>query len=303
MMEVLDIYRRLQASPTQKLFDEFVRGAIGDSRNLFTELLRQQREDESILTLLGFCHSLGIGTLQDEEIAKGYYDKAVALGSHMAMLFLAIYHYDPGNMDPHPNEANRLRAIDLYTMSAQLGNSVAMYNLAKILDDDSADGDRTSMEWYRKSAEAGHPDGMRHMAIRSEDGTHGVAKDPRTAIHWWSRLELIQPDPENRFRVGKLLESLGDRFEALRTYHRIKLDYPSWPYPSGSSALRIGALFMDPDFQDQMLKIIFRAEEVEAENQVLRGRVEVLETDLAYRPGGPGYEEALQDFTLSVSKS
>ena len=47
--------------------------------------------------LLGFCHSNGIGTAQDEEVAREYYLKAYRRGMRMAMIYYASLSYDTGD--------------------------------------------------------------------------------------------------------------------------------------------------------------------------------------------------------------
>ena len=61
--------------------------------------------------------------------------------------------------------------------------------------DNTRPNDEISVHWYRRTADAGQPEAMGHLAGIHYDGSHGLHKDDALAVHWlvWQReLETLK---------------------------------------------------------------------------------------------------------------
>ena len=97
-------------------------------------------------------------------------------------------------MDPskyklyHFFEKNLTKAVELYTKSAEKGNSAAMNNLGYCFEHGiGVEKNLTkAVEWYTKSAEKGHYWGMYNLGRCFEHG-NGVALNLATALEWYAK--------------------------------------------------------------------------------------------------------------------
>src|SRR6266487_5537543 len=98
------------------------RGESGVEHSLVTKNLEQsfvldlmQKNAERYQLLVGFCYSLGIGTVKDEEKAVKHWEKDIT--SYGQYLVGRSYYYGPG-VDIYYN-----KTLSHYKLSADAGNS------------------------------------------------------------------------------------------------------------------------------------------------------------------------------------
>ncbi len=129
---------------------------------------------------IGNLHARGLGGLaKNDEEARGWWEKAAALGSPNAMFNIAFTHWDKAHQGG--DEMAELReARAWFEKAAGLGEPDSMLYLA-ILHRDGRGGltaDRGSyLEWLRKSAEFGNADAMRLLAVDLHKGESGRRDD------------------------------------------------------------------------------------------------------------------------------
>lgn len=87
------------------------------------------------------------------------------------------------NADRAYRRGDLSEAIRLYRDEAGKGNAVAQARLGDVLD--KAEENEEAVQWYRRSAEQGHPDGLHGLGQMHAMG-EGVPRSHTTAIRYWS---------------------------------------------------------------------------------------------------------------------
>ncbi len=147
----------------------------------------------------------GIGVELDREAAKEWYRKAAKLGYGPAMTRLGDLE---GNVDWYrkavakgdPGAFGKLGLVTgdsaLFRQGAELGDAASMTELGRIAKDN-----QEAVQWYRKAAEAGDPNGMERYAYFAEHG-RGMESSSGDALLWYNKAaELGQPAALTRLGV------------------------------------------------------------------------------------------------------
>lgn len=87
------------------------------------------------------------------------------------------------NADRAYRRGDLSEAIRLYRDEAGKGNAVAQARLGDVLD--KAEENEEAVQWYRRSAEQGNPEGLYGLGQMHAMG-EGVPRSPATAIRHWS---------------------------------------------------------------------------------------------------------------------
>ena len=131
------------------------------------------------------------GDQPDYAKMKECLEQAIAMGHAKAMNELG-YHYEVGTFDGVSDYA---KALELYLMSAELGNRVAMYNLGAgyhsgRLNEDVPDYAKAK-EWYLKAAELGFANAMHYLGHLYQNGyvADGVPDYKEAAAWYWKAWE------------------------------------------------------------------------------------------------------------------
>ena len=225
-------------------------------------------------------------------------------------------------------------AVVRFRRSAELGYPWAIANLGRCLVEGigTAKDKEEGLKWTQRSADLGDPRGMTNMGYYLERGI-GTEKDEKKAVEWYQKSVAlgcpvamnnlgtclyygkgVPRDKEKAnewFREAKtglsywnLATKEKDPLTRLNYYHRASRTYPHcgiWTYTKCLE--RIISLIENYPFnvllewdhhQDETDRLKARVEELEA-------RCEALSTELAYRPGGAGFQEARRDFESLAS--
>ena len=238
--------------------------------------------------LLGVCSEAGIGVPKDLTRAVRWHQKSADLGDSRAMNALGVC-YDKGKGVAQDQK----KGIYWYRRSADRGNCVAMCNLAISLRGGVGvpQDEKSAVEWYRRSADLGYTDAMCALGICFAKGV-GVPKDEDGAREWFRKADTWHA----RWCLGSLAE---DPITKAEYYCRALVSAPS--DQQGECRHGITQLFREhEDIPVEILQrwILQRDETValDAENRRLRAENEALRTEIDYRPGGAGFDEARRDF-------
>ena len=222
------------------------------------------------------------------------------------------------------------KAVELFRESAELGNTLAMNELATCLQLGTGipEDMRMSAYWWTRSADLGNSRGMRCLGKFLRDGI-GIDKDERKGVEWFRKAHALG----DRYATGHLgfcyhfgkgvpvdlekaidyyresgtpasLWNLGTIFE--RTDPTTALRHISRAhdlYPPGKDREECRTKILTLMTDDLRLEVLRRqtfhegeAETLRAENQALKTELDALRAELRYRPEGPGYAEVLDDF-------
>ncbi len=117
-----------------------------------------------------------------------------------------------------------LEAADWYRKAADLGNSIAAYNLATMLRNGEgvAEDAGQAVQWYRKAAEAGHPNAMNRLGLMLDLG-EGITQNDVEAVQWY-RKAAEAGIASAMFNLGTMLRTgegvVEDDAEALVWYRK-----------------------------------------------------------------------------------
>lgn len=295
MEEVYDLHIRL----SQKFEDNGREILISKLKLLSTaelEALRRKclsAKTGPALYLVGFCHEQGIGTPQNEQNDKEavtWYERSADLGDARAMCSLG-YCRRNGIGIPRDDELG----VVWYQRSADLGHVTAMYNLGHCLLDGSGvpEDKKRAVEWLRRSADLGDPDAMNTLGYCLMNG-FGIPTDKAEARDWFRRAKTAR----SYWNLGRLEE---DPIAQLEYYCRA-LDSARKEHDGGdrSGWQTVIKSRLHGDVPLEVLRLWIQQKDqtakLEAENQMLRAQIEELRTEVAYQPGGEGFQEARRDF-------
>jgi hypothetical protein len=106
-------------------------------------------------------------------------------------------------------EQSDLRAVELFTRAADLGNAVAKHNLAFMYEAGRGvpQNYRIAIDYYRQAAEAGRPDSMRAIARMYVKG-HGLNRNLIEA-YAWANLATARSQGEERATSERLREQIA----------------------------------------------------------------------------------------------
>jgi TPR repeat protein len=145
----------------------------------------------SAMNYLGLLYSNGEGVPKDLEVARQWYEKAIAAGSIEAMSNLAdlyaawavVRNYN-GTGSPTDFDL----AKPLYEKAIAAGSTTAMYRLAYAYHSGSfgAIDDTLARQWWEKAAAAGNTDAMVYLGLLYEDG-EGVPRNYALARQWYEK--------------------------------------------------------------------------------------------------------------------
>ena len=241
------------------------------------------------LHLLGLCHARGVGTTKDAIKAVELFRESAELANPLAMNDLAgCLFYGTGL----PKDMKM--AIYWWTRSADLGNSCGMRALAKSLRDGTGieKDERKAVEWFRKAHALGDLHATSHLGFCYHFGK-GVPKNLEKAIDYYRESDTAT----SFWNLGIIFQQTSPT-TALQYFSRA-LD----SYPPGNDREECRAKIIALMTEDLRVEILRRqtfhereAETLRTETQALRTEVDTLRAELRYRPGCPGYAEALDDF-------
>ena len=245
------------------------------------------------LDLLGYCLQFGYGGLKDQVGTVEWYRRSADLGNPWAMANLGACLASEISTAKGENEG-----IKWIRKSVDLGNPGAMNVLGYCLQHGIGTDvdDKKAVEWYQKSADLGYPRAMNNMGMCFREGT-GVPQDERKAKDWFRKART----PSSYWNLA---DGEEDPLVALDNYCRAWCGYPKMGRDRIECRARIDLLlFPDHGFEvlrhwvhqrDEMATLKVRVQELET-------RCEALSTELAYRPGGVGFQEAQRDFESLAS--
>lgn len=327
---------------TQRILLTFLRSFTdlneAESRRLY-ELCSQSPESPATFHLIGLCHEYGKGVPQDESRAVEWYTRGADSGDPCALLHLACCHLAGNGVPRDTDVALTLfrRSAEAGNPTAMYEIGLRHHNRLAFVGDETAEA-TLALEWFRRSATAGNPDAMYKVGRYYRDGLAGLPVDPVVSREWFQRsadlghdgalveiatlltaearegtdeviIRLYEesikgalfPD-ERRETLDGFLRTRSDRLAGIRYYHRAHEASPT----DGHREKMLEHLGTD----DRDLELVRRWRGLEDRNraretelQALRDENERLRTELDYRPGGVGFEQARTDFeALSGSR-
>ena len=199
-------------------------------------------------------------------------------------------------------------AFRLYQESAHRGHPRGMYHLGHCFEVGigTAKHMERAVEWWTKSADLGETLAMNDLGTLYDFGKSSIAKDQEKAVEWYTRSALAG-DGWGACRWARSLQNgHGDRTKIptfakclWRHYHSADMDEEY----EGQGKHEIRSWIDNIVTDDHWIEILEWWIREQDENVVLRARnqalpleIEELTTELEYRPGGPGYASALTDF-------
>ena len=143
---------------------------------------------------LGQLFYLGHGTIQDYTKAAEWFGKAAAKGHPKAINNLGMAYLDGMGVT-----MDRKKAGEYFQKAARLGNAHAQYNLATlyvqhpdaISHENRNKTDALALQWFRKSAAAGHPAAMEYLADVYTYGKLGQRPNRKLAASWKRKADAI----------------------------------------------------------------------------------------------------------------
>ena len=183
---------------------------------------------------------------------------------------------------------DQLTAIDWYQKASSTGDAMGMFFLGDCLLRGwgvpwGHHGAR-AVEWLQKSADLGNPLSMNALGDCHRDGI-GVPKDMTKALDWY------------RNAADRTVSDAHVSIAKSHRYHDplVGLRYLADVHRTAtSSRAKDKYTFAISEINSGGYSVVLRWRELELENEALR-------TELAYRPGGPGYLDAHADFVSKAS--
>ncbi|MDL2269871.1 sel1 repeat family protein [Desulfosarcina sp. OttesenSCG-928-A07] len=130
----------------------------------------------------GLCYETGLGTTANLSTAMKYFEKAAAKGFSPAQYKLGSFYLTGRGVSQ-----NNAKGIEFITKAAQAGNGAAANEMGFInlngMYDQKKDAGK-ARDWFVKSAELGHLEGMKNLAVMFKDGI-GKKPDPAGALRWY----------------------------------------------------------------------------------------------------------------------
>ena len=244
------------------------------------------------LDLIGLC--LTIGVPKDEKGAVVWYRRSAELGYSTAMsnLGYCLCH----GIGTAKDEKEGLKWTQ---RSADLGDPVGMNNLGHYLEHGigTTKDAKKAVEWYQKSVELGHPGAMNNLGMCLYSGM-GIAQDNEKANELFRKAKTGAS-------YWNLADDEKDPLTQLNYYCRAWQTYPESEEGNNRTECRekINTLIANHSFE-----VLQRWVDQQDETATLKARVQELETqcealttELDYRPGGAGFQEARRDFELLAS--
>ena len=257
--------------------------------------------DSRGMNYLGVCHDLGTGVPQDHAVAVSWYRRSAQLGDSVSMYHLGMSYEEGTGVDGDVSVA-----FEWYLKSAGADDGAGMYNVGRCYDNGIGveEDDVRAFEWYKKSAEADDSDGMWCLAEAYEWG-FGTESDPAEALQWY-RKSADKRDVNGMLGLANLLD--GDptqKLDALRwrsrALHQLEERLAKGQDIDEDFDLdTIRGLISSSVHRSEVLELWLRLEKEkpvwEARVRDLEAEVETLKTEIDFRPGGCGYEDARRDF-------
>lgn len=207
---------------------------------------------------LAYCYRVGIGIPKDEDHSLIWFRRSAELGNPEAMVELANH---------HRTAKDNGRSFHWYAKSADLGNAEAMYGVAHCYEFGKGveKNEDLALIWYQRQIDT---DSTRGVSWDSGQGIHRILwrkKDTHALVRYYCQQAESCPDARKesyRHIIIRVLTSEKDGFDVIRRWHRLEAE-------NERQATKITAL---------------------------QAEIETLQTELSYRPGGPGFQEAMADF-------
>ena len=144
---------------------------------------------------LGQLYTLGHGTVQDYGKAAEWLEKAAAKGHPKALNNLGM-----ASLDGMGVPMDRVKAGEYFRKAALLGNAHAQYNLATLYvqhpdaltKDKRSKTDALALQWFKKSAAAGHPAAMAYLADVYTYGKLGQRPNRKLAASWKQKADAAE---------------------------------------------------------------------------------------------------------------
>ena len=290
--EVLDLYSRLVERNDPVLRGKFhskLKALPPDEAKILLDTFTQTQTPSSMY-VVGLCHEYGVGVPPNKEIATEWYTRSANLGYPFGMNNLGSSLEEKGLKD---------EAFQWYQRSAQLGNPLGMLRVGLCFDrgiGTTVDHDK-AIEWYTRSADLGEP---KAMAVLATNLMLGPTDDDHTkALEWFTKgIHLNCSGSKMLMGTGILAGKLsGDKLTGAKYMYIGYRDIGNIP--------EIIRTVIQNVIREQLAEFLERwireeddAESLRARNRCLHTEVDMLRTELEYRPGGPGYGEAREDFEL-----
>ncbi|PKC74831.1 HCP-like protein [Rhizophagus irregularis] len=154
----------------------------GNLIQAFDLFIKASEQDHTLAQFyVGLCYEFGYGTEENEKLAFEFYEKVANKNYPSGIIYLGYFY----EREPEPNRWNRPHPY-LYEKAANLGNSLAQYNLAIMyMNGYGADKDDIkAFELSKQSAEEEFIDGIRALGYCYRDG---IEKDINKAIYWYEQ--------------------------------------------------------------------------------------------------------------------
>lgn len=130
----------------------------------------------------GACFEIGMGTAVDMDKAVTHYDKAAQMGLPEAQYKMASLYLTGNGV-----AKDAAKGFGLLTSAAESGHGAAANELAVVYMQGllgQLKDPVKAREWFLKSAETGHLEGIKNFAVALKDGV-GQKADPAAALRWY----------------------------------------------------------------------------------------------------------------------
>lgn len=131
---------------------------------------------------LGICYEVGMGATADMTKAVANYQKAAELGLPQAQHKMSSLYFTGLGLPKDEKQGFALLSQAAESGDAQAANELAYVYLKGLFG--QKENAVTAREWFGKSAEKGHMEAMKNLAVMLKDGIGGKA-NPEAALRWY----------------------------------------------------------------------------------------------------------------------
>jgi TPR repeat protein/GTPase SAR1 family protein len=207
-----------EADEAQALFDS---GFKDQNEKRFEEALVKYRAAAKMgrgraMNAVGVAFLNGQGVAKNVVKAYKWFKTSAETDEPRALRNLAVA-YRNGVPEAGIN-VNHVKAMRLMRMSADVGWSKAMYDLADWLRE-ANENDPAALEWFMKRAVAGNADCMMIVGELHRIGTCGLKQDYSKALPWFERA-AAKGDADQIVRIANALQESGDLVRAVELYEK-----------------------------------------------------------------------------------
>ncbi|AYV81957.1 MAG: hypothetical protein Harvfovirus86_2 [Harvfovirus sp.] len=153
-----------------------------------------------------------------------------------------------------------------------------------------------AINWYERAVALGDCHAMNHLGLIHKRGL-GVNKDNPTALKWF-KLAADHGSTDALWNIADQYETSQDLRNALKYY---TIAYHNYKIIKNKMLCKkkIEHLMRSQDMNIEILQewIMFKDE-----NKTLKDEIDSLTTELSYRPDGPGYQQAKDEFESLSNK-